>query len=119
MDGTFCRWITCFNWAVDEKVITMVVLDEIIHQPIRLKIMAALKVLPDGQEIEFIRLRSVIEASDGNLSVHLAILEKKGYIESKKDFVGKKPRTRINITNKGRRAFDKYVINLQEILDQS
>ncbi|HMS45145.1 MAG TPA: transcriptional regulator [Alphaproteobacteria bacterium] len=97
----------------------MDVLDEIIHQSMRLKIMAALKVLPSDKDIEFVRLRSIIKASEGNLSVHLAVLEKNGYIESKKDFVGKKPRTRINITNKGRRAFDKYVINLQEILDQS
>jgi DNA-binding PadR family transcriptional regulator len=76
-------------------------LDETIHQPVRLKIMAALKALP----------------TEGNLGAHLATLEKSGYIEITKDFVGKKPRTRVAMTASGRRAFERYVDYLRGILD--
>lgn len=92
-------------------------LDEIIHQPVRLKIMAALKALPSRESIEFVRLRTIVEATEGNLGAHLTTLEKCGYIEIEKDFVGKKPRTRVAITVQGRRAFDRYVNHLRSILD--
>jgi DNA-binding MarR family transcriptional regulator len=92
-------------------------LDEIIHQPVRLKIMAALKALPSRTQIEFVRLRAVVEATEGNLGAHLATLEKSGYIAIEKDFVGKKPRTRVALTPAGRRAFERYVDYLRGILD--
>ena len=92
-------------------------LDEIIHQPVRLKIMAALKALPSRTQIEFVRLRAVVEATEGNLGAHLATLEKSGYIAIEKDFVGKKPRTRVALTRAGRRAFERYVDYLRGILD--
>jgi DNA-binding MarR family transcriptional regulator len=92
-------------------------LDEIIHQPVRLKIMAALKALPNREAIEFVRLRAIVGATEGNLGAHLATLEKTGYIEVEKDFVGKKPRTSIAMTAAGRRAFERYVDHLRGILD--
>jgi DNA-binding MarR family transcriptional regulator len=82
-------------------------LDETIHQPVRLKIMAALKALPNREPIEFVRLRTIVNATEGNLGAHLATLEKSGYIEITKDFVGKKPRTRVAMTASGRRAFER------------
>lgn len=94
-------------------------LDETIHQPVRLKIMAALKALPNREAIEFVRLRAVVGATEGNLGAHLATLEKCGYVEIAKDFVGKKPRTRIAMTLSGRRAFERYVDYLRGILDGS
>ncbi|MEW6343969.1 MAG: transcriptional regulator [Paraburkholderia sp.] len=94
-------------------------LDETIHQPVRLKIMAALKALPNREAIEFVRLRTVVGATEGNLGAHLTTLEKCGYIEITKDFVGKKPRTRIAMTTVGRRAFERYVDYLRGILDGS
>jgi DNA-binding MarR family transcriptional regulator len=94
-------------------------LDEVIHQPVRLKIMAALKALPRHESIEFVRLRAIVNATEGNLGAHLTTLEKSGYIEIEKDFVGKKPRTSIAMTAKGRRAFDSYVNQLRGILDSS
>ena len=92
-------------------------LDEIIHQPVRLKIMAALKALPPGEAIEFVRLKTIVQATEGNLGAHLTTLENAGYITIKKDFAGKKPRTRIAVTRGGRNAFDRHVVYLRSILD--
>jgi len=93
--------------------------DAIIHQPVRLKIMAALNALPDRQQIEFVRLKSLIGATEGNLGAHLITLEQAGYIDIEKDFHGKKPRTRVRIARAGRRAFEAYVAYLREIVETS
>lgn len=90
--------------------------DEIIHQPVRLKIMAALNTLEARQWLEFVALRSIVQATDGNLGAHLTTLEAAGYVVLKKDFVGKKPRTRICLSRAGREAFDRYVATLQALL---
>lgn len=91
-------------------------LDELIHQPLRLKIMAALYA-EQGREIEFPRLRRIVEATDGNLGSHLSTLENVGYVAIEKDFVGKKPRTRISLTGEGRRAFRSHVAYLREVVE--
>ena len=90
--------------------------DEIIHQPVRLKIMAALNTLEAGQWLEFVALRSIVQATDGNLGAHLATLEAAGYVLLKKDFAARKPRTRACLNRAGREAFHRYVIALQAIL---
>lgn len=90
--------------------------DEIIHQPVRLKIMAALNTLEARQWLEFVVLRSIVQATDGNLGAHLSTLEGAGYVVVKKDFVGKKPRTRVCLSRAGREAFNRYVTTLQAIL---
>lgn len=91
--------------------------NEIIHQTLRLKIMSALHALPQGEPIEFPRLKSAVEATDGNLGAHLATLENAGYVALEKDFNGKKPRTRITLTRAGRAAFADHVAYLRDILD--
>lgn len=91
--------------------------DAIIHQPVRLKIMAALKVLPDNDMLEFVRLKTIVGATEGNLGAHITTLEEAGYVEVEKDFVGKKPRTRVRLSKKGRRAFEDYVTYLRDIID--
>jgi len=91
--------------------------DEIIHQSMRLKIMAALNTLGPLEAIEFTRLKVIVEATDGNLGAHLTTLENAGYVEVEKDFVGKKPRTRIAMTTIGRRAFREHVAYLRDMLD--
>jgi DNA-binding transcriptional ArsR family regulator len=93
--------------------------DAIIHQPMRLKIMAALKALPDGEPLEFVRLRAIVEATEGNLGAHLTTLEEAGYLKVSKDFNGKKPRTRVALSKAGRKAFEAYVAYLRDIIDQS
>ena len=91
--------------------------NDLIHQPLRLRLMATLNALPTRQQIEFTRLRALLEASDGNLGAHLATLEKAGYIGVEKDFVDRKPRTRVAITRSGRTAFEQHVAYLREILE--
>ena len=91
--------------------------DEIIHQSTRLKIMSALNALRGNASIDFVELKKLSNATDGNLGSHLTTLEKAGYISIDKDFVGKKPRTRINITREGRRAFEQHVRYLRDILE--
>ena len=91
--------------------------DDIIHQPLRLRIMAALNALPGGEAIEFTRLKAIMEATDGNLGAHLATLEKAGYVEIEKDFAGKKPRTRVAMSAAGRSAFAQHVAFLKQILE--
>jgi DNA-binding MarR family transcriptional regulator len=92
-------------------------LDEVIHQPVRLKIMAALKALPHGKGLEFVRLRSIVGATEGNLGAHITTLENRGYVAVEKDFHGKRPRTRIALTQAGRRAFEAHVAHLRDIID--
>lgn len=91
--------------------------DEIIHQSMRLKITATLNALPSGEQLEFNRLKAVLNATDGNMATHLAALEKAGYIAVQKDFVGKKPRTRVSLTRTGRKAFERHVAYLKDLLE--
>lgn len=93
--------------------------DAIIHQPIRLKIMAALKPLPDGGQLEFVRLKDLLGVTDGNLGAHVTTLEEAGYVTVEKDFAGKKPRTRVSLTRKGRHAFEDYVADLRAIIESA
>ena len=49
----------------------------------------------------------------GNLSAHLSRLEAAGYIEIKKEFIGKKPHTMISIAGGGKIAFEAYRANMK------
>ena len=91
--------------------------DSVIHQPMRLKIMAALKPLPNSERVEFVRLKALVGATEGNLGAHIGMLEKAGYLSVQKDFNGKRPRTRVALTRTGRRAFEDYVAYLRDIID--
>ena len=91
--------------------------DEIIHQSTRLRIMSALNALPRREMLEFKQLRAITGATDGNLGAHLTTLEKAGFVRIVKDFVGRRPRTRVGVTAPGRRAFQSHVTYLREILD--
>ena len=94
-------------------------LDEIIHQPLRLKIMAALNALPSGVGLEFSRLKRITGATDGNLGAHIETLARAGYVTVEKAFVGKKPQTTVTATAAGRGAFARHVAILQEIIAAS
>ncbi len=91
--------------------------DEIIHQSTRLRIAATLNALPTGELLEFGKLKSMLGATDGNMATHLGALEKAGYIAVEKDFVGKKPRTRVSLTRVGRKAFERHVSYLRDLLE--
>src|SRR5471032_693197 len=94
----------------------MAELDTIIHQPVRLKIMSALKGLPAGEPLEFMRLKKLAEATEGNLGAHIQTLEEAGYVAVEKDFADNRPRTRVRLTKEGRRAFEDYVDSLRGLL---
>jgi len=94
-------------------------LDDIIHQPLRLRIMAALNVLPGSAGLEFSRLKKLTGATDGNLGAHIETLAKAGYVAVEKAFVGKKPQTTVTATVNGRAAFARHVASLQEIIAAS
>lgn len=91
--------------------------DEVIHQSMRLRIVAALNALSTGKAMEFASLKSALGTTDGNLGAHLATLEKAGYIDVTKEFVGRKPKTSVSLTRTGRRAFDKHVNFLKGLLE--
>jgi DNA-binding transcriptional ArsR family regulator len=90
--------------------------DPLIHQPTRLKIMAALAGLDEGSRVDFNFLLELLSLSDGNLSAHLQKLEKAELIGVEKEFVNRYPKTWARITEKGRRAFEEYVDSLERII---
>ena len=91
--------------------------DEIIHQSLRLKIMATLNALPRSEKLEFPRLKALLKATDGNLGAHISTLENAGYIAVEKDFADRKPRTRVSLTASGKRAFESHVAYLRDLID--
>ena len=91
-------------------------LNDTIHQPVRLRIMAALVALGEDNEVEFTYLRDLLEVTDGNLGAHLRRLEEARYIIVNKVFVERKPRTYVSATAEGRRAFQEHVAALEVIL---
>jgi len=94
----------------------MAELNETIHQPVRLRIMAALVTLDAGNEVDFTYLRGLLEVTDGNLGAHLRKLEEAGYIAVNKTFVERKPRTYVSATTTGRKVFKEHVVALESIL---
>ena len=94
----------------------MAELDDIIHQPLRLKIMAALNALPVGTGLDFPRLKKMTGATDGNLGAHIETLARAGSVAVEKAFVGKKPQTMVTATVGGRGAFARHVATLREII---
>lgn len=92
-------------------------IDKIIHQPIRLKIMASLVTLEPNEQVDFVYLRKLLSLTDGNLGAHLLKLEGLAYIKLEKTFVARKPRTFVSATTKGRSAFEDHVAALRNIID--
>ncbi|MBZ9852580.1 transcriptional regulator [Mesorhizobium sp. CA13] len=93
--------------------------DDIIHQSIRLRIMAALNTLERREALEFTQLKAMIETTDGNLGAHLDTLAKAGYVDVEKLFIGRRPRTRIRATTIGRRAFRGHIAFLRKIIGEA
>ncbi len=89
-------------------------LDELIHQPVRLSIMA---ILAQSKKVDFAFLRDYVELNDSNLSRHLTALEEAGYIAIEKVFEGKRPRTWLSLTPAGRTAYERHVQTLLHIVN--
>ncbi len=89
-------------------------LDDVIHQKVRLGIMSCLLAT---SEAEFAFLKSALMVSDGNLSTHLTVLEDAGYVTSSKVAAVKRPgKSRYTLTSAGRLAFAAYVAALEALV---
>jgi len=94
----------------------MPALDALIHQPVRLRIMAALTSLGAREQVDFSFLKDKLALTDGNLGAHLRALEDVGYILVEKTFVERRPKTFVAASATGRKAFAAHVAALQAIL---
>jgi len=94
-------------------------LDELIHQPVRLRIMSALTSLEPRKQVDFSFLKDKLDLTDGNLGAHLRALEDAGYLTLEKTFVERRPKTFVSASAAGRKAFTAHVAALQAILNSS
>ncbi|MHA2141794.1 MAG: winged helix-turn-helix domain-containing protein [Candidatus Thorarchaeota archaeon] len=90
-------------------------IDRVIHEPSRLRIMAQLYVV---ESADFTFLMTQLGFTWGNLSSHLTRLENAGYILAEKEFVGKKPRTTLSLTDVGRKAFNEYRATMKAVIEE-
>ena len=91
-------------------------LDPLIHAPVRLRLVATLAALPDGDALSFTRLQNMIGLTPGNLITHLRKLEDAGYLNSETTGNGRASRTSIALTRQGRAALDTYTSALRDLL---
>ena len=89
-------------------------IDDVIHGRLRLGIMAY---LADAEVADFNELKSALQATQGNLSIHLRKLEDAGYITIEKSFLARKPLTRARITQAGRKAFAAYLEAIGKLIE--
>ncbi|MGH3655391.1 MAG: winged helix-turn-helix domain-containing protein [Micromonosporaceae bacterium] len=87
-------------------------LDDVIHSPVRLSIMATLAAV-DKAEFSFVR--DTVEITDSTLSKQVSTLENAGYVKVTKGHVGKRPRTWLSLTSTGRTAYDRHLAALTAI----
>lgn len=90
-------------------------LDPIIHVRVRLGIVSALAV---EESLTFNELKERLETSDGNLSVHARRLEEAGYVEIRKSFEGRIPRTEYRLTKPGRHALQRYLDHMEALIER-
>jgi len=90
--------------------------DELIHAPTRLAIVS---LLAASEWADFKFIRDTVGLSDSALSKQLATLEQADYVEIRRGFVGKRPRTSARLTSAGRAAFEQHVRALQEMVARS
>lgn len=89
-------------------------LDKVIHERIRLGIISALAA---NVKLSFNELKSLMDATDGNVSVHTRKLEEAGYVTCRKSFKGRTPLTEYSITVAGREALARYLDHMEALID--
>ena len=99
--------------AVDGDSSIPIALDKIIHERLRLAIVSALAV---HESLTFNDLKAMLDASDGNVSVHARKLEEAGYVSCKKGFDGRIPRTEYRLTAAGRKALERYLAHMEALI---
>ena len=87
-------------------------LDEVVHGRIRLGVVAYLAAVESAL---FAELRDKVGATDGNLSAHLRKLEDAGYVRVEKSFAGRKPQTRLSLTDRGRQAWNAWLDRIERL----
>jgi DNA-binding transcriptional ArsR family regulator len=92
-------------------------LNPVIHAPARLRIVATLATLPDGDELSFTRLQDILDLTPGNLITHLRKLEDAGYVSTEKTGNGTAGKTTVALTGQGRKALGDYTQALRGLLD--
>jgi DNA-binding HxlR family transcriptional regulator len=90
-------------------------LDRLIHERMRLGIVSALAA---NESLTFKDLKSLMNTTDGNLSVHARKLEEGGYIACIKSFEGRLPKTEYKLTAAGRGALENYLSHMETIIEQ-
>ena len=90
-------------------------IDEVIHGRVRLGIMAYLS---GADTADFNELKTRLQVTDGNLSVHLRKLEDAGFVEVLKSFQGRRPLTRARLTDAGRKAFVDHLDAMARLVEQ-
>lgn len=88
-------------------------LDRVIHERVRLAIVSALAV---SEVLTFNDLKQLLDATDGNLSVHARKLEEAGYVDCLKTYDGRIPRTEYRLTAAGRRALERYLAHMEALI---
>lgn len=88
-------------------------LDAVIHERARLGIVSALAA---NERLSFVELKSLLDATDGNISAHTRKLEDAGYIKAHKRFEGRVPRTEYELTPAGREALERYVEHMEALI---
>lgn len=88
-------------------------LNKAFESRVRIGIMSALAV---NEKLDFNSLKEFLDVTDGNLASHLKTLEREGYINVEKSFIGTKPNTRYYITKEGKKAFDAHLQVLEKII---
>lgn len=89
-------------------------LDTTVHGPVRLGVLTSLRI--DGP-LDFTTLKKRLGTSDGGLGLHLQTLGESGYVDARKTFVGRRPKTTYRLTAVGRKALARYLDAMQELLD--
>ena len=90
-------------------------LDRLIHERLRLGIVSALAA---NESLSFSSLKSLVDSTDGNLSVHARKLEDAGYISCTKTFEGRVPKTEYKLTTTGRRALENYLNHMETLIQK-
>lgn len=99
--------------AENEDLQPLAGIDRVVHEPARLMILACLMAV---EGVDFLFVANQTGLTRGNLSSHMSKLEESGYVEVKKEFVERMPRTLMSITRKGRDAFRAYKRSMSQVL---
>ena len=89
--------------------------NKVFESRVRLGMMSLLVV---QEQVDFGQIKEILQLSDGNLASHMVALEKIGFVEVRKQFIGKKPNTTYAITAQGRAAFLEHLTSLEKLIKQ-